>query len=213
MVRLHDYWRSSASYRVRIALGLFGINHDRVAVDLLAGDQRATANLRLNKQGLVPTLEIDGLVLTQSLAIVEYLEDTRGPLILPPDAAGRARVRALADAIAMEIAPVCAMYVRKHVEVLSNGAMTSIEWQQHYITRGFAALEAMLGDGQAGQFCHGDSVTLADVALMPQVFSAERAGVDLASTPRLAGIAARLAEVPAFAAAHPDQVRPAKGPF
>lgn len=213
MVRLHDYWRSSASYRVRIALGVFEIDYDRVAVDLLAGDQRATANLQLNKQGLVPTLEIDGLVLTQSLAIVEYLEETRGPRVLPPDAAGRARVRALADAIAMEIAPVCAMYVRKHVEGLAQGAMTSIDWQRHYITRGFAALEAMLGDGQAGRFCHGDSITLADVALMPQVYSAERAGVDLAAYPLLAAIAARLAEVPAFAAAHPDQVRPARAPF
>ena len=213
MVRLHDYWRSSASYRVRIALGLFGIAYDRVVVDLLEGAQRATANLRLNKQGLVPTLEIDGLVLTQSLAIVEYLEDSRGPMILPPDPGGRARVRALADAIAMEIAPVCAMYVRKHVEGLSGGTMTAIEWQRHYITRGFAALEAMLGDGKAGRFCHGDTLTLADIALMPQVYSAERAGVDLSRYPRMAAIAGRLAEAPAVAAAHPDRFRPAKGPF
>lgn len=211
MVRLHDYWRSSASYRVRIALGLFGIEHDRVVVDLLAGDQRATANLRLNKQGLVPTLEIDGLVLAQSLAILEYLEETRGPLILPPDAAGRARVRALADAIAMEIAPVCNLYVRKHVEVLSHGAMTAIDWQRHYITRGFAGLEAMLGDGKAGLYCHGDSISLADLALIPQVHNAQRVGVDMADYPRLAEIAARLAEVPAIAAAHPDLFRPARG--
>lgn len=213
MVKLHDYWRSAASYRVRIALGVFGVAYDRILVDLLEGEQRATANLRVNKQGLVPTLEIDGLVLTQSLAMVEYLEDTRGPMILPADAAGRARVRALADAIAMEIAPVCALYVRKHVEGLSNGGITAAEWQRHYITRGFAALEAMLGDGQAGRFCHGDTVTLADIALMPQVYSAERAGVDLADYPRLSGIAARLAQVPAIAAAHPDRFRPAKGPF
>jgi maleylacetoacetate isomerase len=210
MVRLHEYWRSSASYRVRIALGLFGIEHDRVGVDLLAGDQRATANLTLNKQGLVPTLEIDGLVLTQSLAILEYLEETRGPLLLPTDAAGRARVRALADAVAMEIAPVCNMSVRKHVEVLTDGAMSPIDWQHYYITRGFAALEAMLGDGKTGDFCHGDSISMADLTLVPQVYNAQRVGVDMTAFPRIAAIAARLAEVPAVAAAHPDMTRPPK---
>jgi maleylacetoacetate isomerase len=210
MVRLHEYWRSSASYRVRIALGLFEIDHDRVEVNLLAGDQRATANLSVNKQGLVPTLEIDGLVLTQSLAILEYLEETRGPLLLPPDAAGRARVRALAHAVAMEIAPVCNMSVRKHVEVLTEGAMSAIDWQRYYITRGFAALEAMLADGKTGAFCHGDSITLADLTLVPQVYNAQRVGVDLAEYPLIAAIAARLDAVPAIAAAHPDLIRPAK---
>ena len=207
MVRLHDYWRSSACYRVRIALGLFGIACDRVTVDLLVGAQRETENLGVNKQGLVPTLEIDGLVLTQSLAILEYLEETRGPLLLPPDAAGRARVRALADAVAMEIAPICNLSVRRHVEVLTEGAMSAIEWQRHYMTRGFAALEAMLGDGRAGRFCHGDSIGMADLTLVPQVYTAERIAMDMTAWPRLSAIAARLAEVPAVAAAHPDRVR------
>lgn len=184
-----------------------------MAVDLLEGDQRATANLRLNKQGLVPTLEIDALILTQSLTILEYLEETRGPLILPPDAAGRARVRAMADAIAMEIAPVCNLYERKHVVVLSAGAMTAIDWQRHYITRGFVGLEAMLGDGKAGLYCHGDNISLADLTLIPQVYNAQRVGVDMAGSPRLAEIAARLEKVPAVAAAHPDLFRPARGPF
>jgi maleylacetoacetate isomerase len=210
MVRLHEYWRSSASYRVRIALGLFEIAHDRVEVNLLAGDQRATGNLSVNKQGLVPTLEIDGLVLTQSLAILEYLEETRGPLLLPPDAAGRARVRALADAVAMEIAPVCNLSVRKHVEVLTEGAMSAVDWQHYYISRGFAALEAMLGDGKAGAFCHGDRITLADLTLVPQVYNAQRVGVDLTDYPLIAAIAARLDAVPAVAAAHPDMTRPPK---
>ena len=209
MIRLHDYWRSSAAYRVRIALNLYGLGYDRVNVNLLTGAQRGAENLAVNKQGLVPTLEIDGLVLTQSLAIVEYLEDTRGPLLMPADPAGRARVRALSYAVAMEIAPISNLSVRKHVETLTGGTTTAEDWMRHYIVKGFGALEAMLGDGGAGRYCHGDAVTMADVTLVPQVFNAERLKMDMGEWPLIAGIAARLAEVPAVAAAHPDRVGPA----
>ena len=205
MVRLHDYARSSAAYRVRIALGLFGIAHDRVIVNLLDGAQRGADNLAVNKQGLVPSLEIDGLILTQSLAIMEYLEESRGPLLMPADAAGRARVRALAHAVAMEIAPIGNLSVRRHVEALTGGAMKAEDWNRHYIARGFTGLEAMLGDGGAGRYCHGDRVTLADVVLVPQVYNAQRLGLDMAPYPRIAAIAAHLAELPAVVAAHPDR--------
>ena len=137
MIQLYDYWRSSAAYRVRIALNLLGLAYDSLPVDLVKGEQRLAANTARNPQGLVPTLVMDGLTLTQSLAILEYLEDTRGGL-LPRDAPGRARVRALSYAIAMEIAPVCNLSVRNHVASLTD-AITADDWQRHYIIKGLTA--------------------------------------------------------------------------
>lgn len=203
MTHLYDYWRSSAAYRVRMALNLCGIGYESTSVDLVKGEQRSVENTARNPQGLVPTLEIDGIRLTQSLAILEYLTETRGGL-LPADAAGRAQVRALAYAIAMEIAPVCNLSVRNHVA--SMGAMTADDWQRHYISKGLAAFEAMLTT--AGRFCHGDSISIADLCLVPQVYNAQRVGIDMAPFPRIVKIVANLVEIPAIAAAHPDRVKP-----
>lgn len=207
MTTLYDYWRSSASYRVRIALNLLGLGYVPVPVNLIEGAQRAPENLARNPQGLVPSLDIDGMMLTQSLAIIEYLNDTHGGL-LPEDAPGRARVRALSYAVAMEIAPVCNLSVRNHVAALTGGGMTADDWQRHYIGAGLAAVERMLDQPQTGVFCHADTVSMADICLVPQVYNARRVGLDVTSWPTIARIMARLETIPAVQAAHPDEVKP-----
>ncbi|GGF03000.1 maleylacetoacetate isomerase [Stappia taiwanensis] len=207
---LYDYWRSSASYRVRIALNLAGIEHDTVAVDLLAGTHRSAEHLARNPQGLVPALKIDGQMLTQSLAIIEYLNDTRpeGGL-LPPDALGRQRVRAISHAIAMEIHPVCNLRVVKHiVELAGGGDEIRNAWMQQYISSGLAAVETLLDAPGTGLFCHGDTPTMADLCLVPQLYNARRWGANLDACPRVVEIGERCEALTAFAAAHPDQIGP-----
>lgn len=208
MITLYDYWRSSAAYRVRIALGLLGLDYLSAPVDLLAGDHAGPENLARNPQGLVPTLEIDGRTLTQSLAILEYLDETRAAGFLPPDAAGRARVRALAYAVAMEIHPVCNLSVARHAVSASDGRITMDAWQRHFIAKGLAALDRMLDHPLSGRFCHGDRVTLADICLVPQMYNAARWGVDVTSHSRIAAVMANLEAIPAVQAAHPDRHRP-----
>jgi len=206
MITLYDYWRSSAAYRVRIALNHLRLPYHSIPVNLLTGEHRAPENLARNPQGLVPTLEIDGLRLTQSLAMIEYLAETRGAL-LPPDARGRARARALAYAIAMEIAPVCNLSVRSHVAAASEGRISAEDWQRHYIGKGLAAFETMLAPDS--RFCHGAALSLPDCCLVPQIYNAERIGIDVRSFPNIARIMANLSDLPEVAAAHPDQVKPA----
>ena len=207
MTRLYDYWRSSASYRVRMALNLCGAGFEIVPVDLLQAEQVGAANLARNPQGLVPTVEIDGLTLTQSLAIIEYLNETRGGF-LPDDAGGRARVRALSYAVAMEIHPICNLRVGRYVEAASGGAVTMKGWQQKLIGEGLAAVEVMLDHPATARFCHGDRVTMADLCLVPQVYNARRWEVDVTSFSRISRIVAELEAIPAIAAAHPDKVKP-----
>ena len=209
MVTLHDYWRSSAAYRVRIALNLAGISYVAVPVDLLKGDHRTPAYLALNPQGLVPMLEIDGLRLTQSVAIIEYLMDSGKASFLPPDPPGRARCRALAYAVAMEIAPVCNLSVRRYADEISGGTVSADQWQFRFISKGLQAVEALLDHPLTGRYCHGDQITLADLCLVPQLYNARRAGVDLSAMPRITAISAALDKVPEIAAAHPDRVKPA----
>jgi len=202
---LYDYWRSSASYRVRIALNLLGIAYDAVPVNLLAKEQKSAEHLARNPQGLVPVLDSGGLRLTQSLAIIEYLEETNpGSGLLPQNAAGRARVRALACAIAADIHPVCNIGPVGHVVALTNGGdKVRAEWMQKFIGEGLAAFEKLLDHAATGRFCHGDSPTMADLCLVPQVYNARRWQADITSLRRVNEIADRCHELPAFQAACP----------
>ncbi|MGC1505389.1 MAG: maleylacetoacetate isomerase [Sulfitobacter sp.] len=204
MIKLYDYWRSSASYRVRITLGLAGEQWDSEVVNLLDGTHRSEAHLSRNPQGLVPVLEVDGHSLTQSLAQIEYLDETRNLGLLPETPLGRAEVRALSYAIAMEIHPVCNLSVAKWAVEQSNQAITMQDWMFHFITRGLSAYEQMVADGD---YSYGDGVTLADVCLMPQLYNAERWGVAMEAFPKIRRIKARLETLPAFQQAHPDATR------
>lgn len=203
---LYDYWRSSASYRVRIALNLAGIDYKAVVVDLTSAAHKTAEHLDRNPQGLVPALEIDGLMLTQSLAIIEYVMETRGVSLLPDDAGSRARVRALAHCIAMDIHPVCNLSVVAHVMELSGGGDAErIAWMRRFISQGLKAFEQLLDHPATGTFCHGDTPGLADVCLIPQIYNAERWGADISGLKRIQAIRAACDRLPAFAAAHPDK--------
>lgn len=207
---LYDYWRSSASYRVRIALNLLGLRYQARSVNLLTGAHRAADYLSINPQGILPSLEIDGLQLTQSLAIIEYLHATRdGSTLLPADPVGQHRARQLSYAIAMEVHPVCNLGVAAHVVGLTDGGDAEKRaWMQNFIAPGLAAFEALLALGDATAFCHGDSPTMADCCLIPQLYNADRWGVDYSSHARVSRIAASAQDHPAFAAAHPDAIGP-----
>lgn len=208
-VVLYDYWRSSASYRVRIALNLAGIAYRAVSVDLAGGEQRGADHRARNPQGFVPVLEIDGQRLTQSLAILDYLDETRGLGLLPGDAAQRARQRALAHALAVDVHPVCNLSVAAHARDLTGGGAEAMRaWMQHFIGPGLAAFEALLGGLPPAPFCCGAAPGLADLCLMPQLYNARRWEVPLSDLPRTLAAEAACATHPAFAAAHPDRWAP-----
>jgi maleylpyruvate isomerase len=203
---LHGYWRSTASYRVRIALNLKGVAHDQQTHDLRQGEQRADAYLRLNAQGLVPALEIDGTVLTQSLAILEWLDEAYpSPPLLPSTPDARAVVRAIASVIASDIHPLNNLRVLNTLRGDFAASETQVQaWIARWIDEGFTALERLV-ERHGGAFAFGDSPTLADCCLVPQLYSAERFAVDLSPFPRLTAAGERARALPAFAAAHPDR--------
>lgn len=206
---LYDYWRSSASYRVRIALNLLGIEFETVPVDLLRNGHKGIDHLTRNPQGLVPALAIDGHMLTQSLAIIEYLDETHpGAGFLPADRVGRQRVRALAYVIAMDIHPVCNLGVISHVMQLTGGGDQTRElWMRKFIAEGLTALEKMLDNPDTDKFCHGDAPGMADCCLVPQVYNARRWGADIGHLARVNAIAGHCEAIEAFAAAHPDRAK------
>lgn len=202
---LHGYFRSGASWRVRIALGLKGIAAAQRFHHLRRGEQRASDYLALNPQGLVPSLVLDdGRTLTQSLAIIEYLDETvPEPPLLPIDPIDRARVRGFAQIIACDVHPIQNLKILERVRALGHDDATTNEWARTTIAEGLASCEALLAK-ETGPFCFGARPTLADVCLIPQLANARRFGVEM-NWPRIHAVAAACAELPAFAGAVPDQ--------
>lgn len=205
MPTLYGYWRSSAAYRLRIALALKGLDFATAVTDLRQRAHRAPDYLARNPQGLVPALEIDGTTLVQSLAIIEYLDETRpDPPLLPEDAVGRARVRALALAVACEIHPLNNLRVLDHLRDALGMDKAAIDaWYRHWIAAGFAGLEPMVA-ASAGRFAYGDVPTLADVFIVPQLYNARRFACDLEPFPTLLRVEASCLEIGAFRRAVPE---------
>ena len=205
-MKLHNYFRSSASFRVRIALALKGLNYEYHAVHLAKGEQFQDAFTQLNSNALVPMLDIDGLRLTQSMAIIEYLDETHPtPALLPQDAAGRARVRALSQAIACEIHPINNLRILKYLSgTLKLDEDTKNTWYRHWVSLGLQAFEKQLAHSPAGAFCHGDTPGMADCVLVPQIFNAQRFKVELGDFKRTMAVFEACMALPAFQQAQPS---------
>jgi maleylacetoacetate isomerase/maleylpyruvate isomerase len=205
-MQLFSYWRSSAAYRVRLALAWKGLEAEIVPVDLRLGVQSGEPYLALNRQGLVPSLRDGEVLLSQSLAIIEYLEETRPePPLLPADAVGRARVRAAAQIVAADIHPINNLRVLKYLKDPLGQDQAAIDtWARHWITAGFAALEAF-AEQHGGRFLYGNHVTMADICLLPQLYNARRVSTDLAPFPRLLAVESALSGLENLALAHPEQ--------
>jgi maleylacetoacetate isomerase len=206
-MKLYSFFRSSASYRVRIALALKGLPYEYEAVNL-RGDQNGPAYRGINPQGLVPALEDRGQILTQSLAIIEYLDELYpDPPLLPDTPAGRARVRALGLAVACDIHPLNNLKVLNYISgPMGQSEDVKLAWYRHWIAEGLSALEMMLRNHPAtGRFCHGDRPGLADICLVPQLYNARRYQCDLEPYPTLCRIDTACAALPAFDAARPEK--------
>lgn len=208
-MKLYTYFRSSAAFRVRIALNLKGLSYEPVFVHLAKGEHRAPAYAKVNPQALLPTLELDdGTRINQSLAIIEYLDETHPakPLI-PKDVLGKARVRSLSYLIASEIHPLNNLRVLQHLKrALGQSEDQVITWYRHWIADGLAKLEAELAGGK-GKYCHGDSPTMADCCLAPQIFNAKRYQSDLAPYPNTMRVFEACMQLEAF-----DRAQPSKQP-
>ncbi|HZB89825.1 MAG TPA: maleylacetoacetate isomerase [Stellaceae bacterium] len=208
-MKLYGYFRSSAAFRVRIALNLKGLAFEQVPIHLRKNEQQKESYLALQPQGLVPVLEDEGEVFIQSLAIIEYLDETHPtPPLLPGHPAARARVRALAQAIACDIHPIDNLRVLRYLARPLGHDEKAIEaWFNHWIKLGFDGIERILaGDGQAGKFCHGDTPGLADLCLVPQVFNARRyPSFDMSPYPTITRIFDACMALDAFERARPER--------
>jgi maleylacetoacetate isomerase len=209
-MRHYGFFRSSASYRLRIGFNLKGLTAEYIPVHLSkgGGEQHLPGYVKLNPQHLVPALDIDGHVLTQSLAILEYLDETRPePAILPRDPAGRARVRALAQVVACDVHPINNLRILNYLKgPLKASEEATNEWYRHWVKLGLEAFEALVaGHPDTGVYCHGDSPTLADICLVPQIFNAQRFNCPLDAYPTVMRIHAACQTLDAFDRARPER--------
>jgi maleylacetoacetate isomerase len=207
-MKLYSYFRSSAAFRVRIALNLKKLDYETAAIHLRRNDQSRPDYRSVNPQALVPTLQDGERIMIQSLAIIEYLDETHPePPLLPKEPAGRARVRALADIVACDIHPINNLRVLRYLtHQLGHDEAAIASWYNHWIAAGFEALEPLLAkDARTGAFCHGDAPGLADIALVPQVVNAERYRLDLTPYPTVARIYENCMKLEPFTAAHPSR--------
>ncbi len=203
---LYDFWRSSAAYRVRIALNLKGVSYQSIKTDLANGGQKDAAFLALNPQGFVPALAVGGQVITQSLAIIEWLDSHQPEPRLIPDAPDeRAAIMAQTLVIAADIHPINNLRILNYLKSEMRQSQEDVDrWIRHWITEGFAALEAMVRPGSA--FLGGNTPGIGDICLVPQMYNARRFNTDLSAFPKLVAIDAACTDHPAFLAAHPDKV-------
>ncbi|KAA0971832.1 maleylacetoacetate isomerase [Aureimonas fodinaquatilis] len=212
-IRLHSYFRSSTSVRVRVALAMKGLDYDYVAWNLRAAEQRSSDFLAINPQGLVPALEVDGLILRQSLPIIEYLDERfPQPALLPSDSAGRARVRALAAMIACEVHPLNNLRVLRYLQsTFAADTEAQAAWFCHWTRATLDPLESIVASApETGVFCHGDQPGLADICVFAQFLNNRRFGLADSEWPVLARIHAACMEIAAFRAAEPDMQPDAK---
>ncbi len=206
MLKLYTHFRSSAAFRVRIALNLKGLAYESVAINFARGEHQSAGYRGKNPQGLVPALDHDGTVLTQSLAIIEYLDAVEpAPRLIPLDPVDRARMQAMAQTVACDTHPLNNLRVLKFLrERLALDDASVDVWYDQWIAQSFAALEILIGQYGSDQFCYGNAVSLADVLLVPQVYNARRFDCDLAPYPALTRAADHLRELPEFARAAPE---------
>jgi maleylacetoacetate isomerase len=207
MMKLYTFFRSSAAFRVRIALNLKGIQYESIPKAFAKNEHRAADYLKVNPQGLIPALDVDGTALAQSLAIIEYLDETHPtPAFLPAHPMARAQVRSMAQAIACDIHPINNLRILNYLKnELKQDENTVNSWYRHWITEGFRGLEAQAREHSASKrYLFADDVSIADICLVPQMFNARRFDTDLSSFPTLVAISTYLESLPAFAAARPE---------
>jgi maleylacetoacetate isomerase len=206
-MKLYTYFRSSAAFRVRIALNLKGIAYEPHVVWLPDGQQKSDAYSQINPQNLVPTLIDEGERLSQSMAIIEYIDETHPePALLPKEPLDKARVRSLSQLIACDIHPINNLRILKYLKSALHQEQAAIDtWYRHWCVEGLSAYERQLDEWSTGEFSYGDSVTMADICLVPQVFNAKRFEVDMAQFPKTLRVFHRVMQIPAFDIAQPSK--------